>query len=100
MRRAARRDANHAEVRDGLRAAGCKVLDLGAVGKGCPDLLVGFRGRLRLLEVKDGSKPPSARELTPDEQAFFREWGDGARLPVHVVRSLDDALVAIGLRAA
>lgn len=93
MRRAARRDDNHAEIRDGLRACGRLVLDLGAVGKGCPDLLVAWPGGMRLLEVKDGKKPPSARQLTPDEQEFHRRWRGHAV----VVASLDEALAAVGI---
>jgi hypothetical protein len=31
------------------------------VGRGVPDLLVGWRGTNLLLEVKDGNKPQSAR---------------------------------------
>lgn len=74
MRRAARRDANHGEIVEALRKVGCTVLDLGSVGKGCPDLLVGWAGVLTLIEVKDGSKPPCERELTPDQVKFHREW--------------------------
>jgi Holliday junction resolvase len=57
-----------------LRAAGMSVVSLAAVGNGCPDLVVGWRGRNVLLEIKDGSKPPSARKLTPDEAKFHNEW--------------------------
>lgn len=89
---AKRRDANHAEVRDTLRRLGCLVLDLGSVGKGCPDLLVAFRGQMVLLEVKDGKKPASARKLTPDEVEFHAEWKGYAT----VVSSVAEAMKAVG----
>lgn len=93
LRRAAKRDANHAEIVKALRAIGVKVLDLGAVGNGCPDLLVGCQGRLTLLEIKDGNKPPSARSLTDDQRVFHREWlADG--LPVFTVESVESAINA------
>lgn len=61
---------------------------LHAVGKGCPDLLVGFGGRNLLMEVKDGEKPPSARKLTPDEAQWHEAW----RGRVYVIESPHDAL--------
>lgn len=67
MRRAARVDANQAAIAEALRSCGATVQLIHTVGKGCPDLLVGFGGINLLLEVKDGSKPPSKRKLTPDE---------------------------------
>lgn len=92
MRRSGRRDANHAAIRDDLRARGFLVLDLGSVGGGCPDLLVAWPGGMVLLEVKDGAKPPSARKLTPDEAEFHRLWGAHVR----EVLSLAEALAAVG----
>ena len=74
MRRAAKVDANQAEIVEELRAIGCTVLLLHQVGNGCPDILVGYRGNNWLFEVKDGAKPPSARKLTDAEQKFFDEW--------------------------
>ena len=74
MRRAARTDANHREIVAALRKAGASVADLSAVGGGVPDLLVGFRSRNWCLEVKDGKKPPSARKLTPEQQAWVDDW--------------------------
>lgn len=44
------------------------------LGKGFPDLVVGYRGRTFLVEVKDGDKPLSARTLTPDQQEFVKNW--------------------------
>ena len=90
--RAAKRDDNHAEIRDNLRAIGAMVHDTGSLGGGFPDLVVGYRGVIHLLEIKDGSKPPSKRKLTPDEVKFFHDW---AGFPVHVVESFDDALRVI-----
>jgi hypothetical protein len=46
-----------------LRSAGATVQSLAGVGKGVPDLLVGFKGQTLLFEVKDGFKPPSKRDF-------------------------------------
>lgn len=94
MRRAAKIDANHHEIVDALRAVGASVQSLAAVGCGVPDLLVGYQGQTRLMEVKDGSKPPSARKLTKDQQDWHRDWR-GA--DVYIVTCVDDALKAIGI---
>lgn len=92
MRRAPRLDANHLEVVRALRAAGCAVWSTAALGGGFPDLVVfHVRCGVRLLEVKDGSKPPSARRLTDDERDF------GRLFPVAVVLSPIEALAACGL---
>ncbi|WP_225783350.1 hypothetical protein [Xenophilus sp. Marseille-Q4582] len=92
MRKKARVDANQPAVVAALRKAGATVQSLAAAGDGVPDLLVAFRSDLFLLEVKDGSKPPSARALTPDQVRWHAAWG----APVHVVNSVDEALQAIG----
>jgi hypothetical protein len=91
MRRDAKVDANQSLLVDALRAIGCSVQPLHTVGKGCPDLLVGFRGQTLLMEVKDGSKPPSARELTPDQKAWHKAWRGS---PVWVVTDVTEAVSA------
>jgi hypothetical protein len=90
LRRAAKVDANHAVIVGGLRACGALVRSLAAVGKGCPDLLVQHRGRLMLLEVKDGRKSPSQRKLTPDQEAFRAEGWEFV-----VVESVEGAIAAL-----
>jgi hypothetical protein len=85
-------DANQREVVAALRGAGATVQPLHAVGEGCPDLLVGYKGLNLLLEVKDGGKPPSAQKLTPQQEIWHRDWR-GHRV---VVNSPEDALAAIG----
>jgi hypothetical protein len=75
MRRAARIDDNHPEIVKAFEDCGCTVLSLAPMGRGVPDLLVGMdASKNMLVEVKDGSKAPSARKLTPDEQKFQKNW--------------------------
>ena len=88
MRRANRVDANQDQIVETLRACGAYVRVV-TMGDGIPDLLVGYNGYTLLLEVKDGNKPPSARELTPAEAKFFREWTGGM---IAVVKNIEEAL--------
>lgn len=92
MRRAAKVDDNQASIVDALRRVGCSVDPLHAVGGGTPDLLVGRAGVNYLLEVKDGSKPPSKQKLTPQQQ----EWHQGWRGQKAVVNCVDSALREVG----
>lgn len=87
MRRAARVDANQAEIVAALRQVGASVYIMADVGQGVPDLLVGRAGCTYLLEVK----APRGR-LNEREQEWHAAW----RGHVAVVRSVDDALRAIG----
>jgi Holliday junction resolvase len=73
MRRRARTDANHAEIREALRACGWTVIDTSRAGSGFPDLVAAKAGRIELIEVKDGSKPPSAQKATTDECRVFSQ---------------------------
>ena len=93
MRRAAKVDANQSEIVAAFRKAGATVQPLHAVGLGCPDLLVGFRGVNYAIEVKDGAKPPSARKLTPDQVSWHDTW----RGQVAVVKSIEEALALLGI---
>lgn len=94
--RAARVDANQAAIVSALRHVGASVQPLHRVGEGCPDLLVGYMGRdgVRrniLMEVKDGSKSPSARRLNARQIRWHEDW----RGVCVVVTSVDDALGAL-----
>jgi hypothetical protein len=85
-------DANQQEIVDMLREAGCTVTSLASVGGGVPDLLVGYRGRTLLFEIKDGKKPPSARLLTPQQREWAGQWNGG---PVWVISDQTQALDVI-----
>lgn len=93
MRRAAKVDANQEQIVDALRAVGATVQTLAAVGKGVPDLLVGYQGKTLLLEVKDGRRPPSEKRLTEDQLVWHGAWRGG---PLAVVDGVDAALRALG----
>lgn len=85
---AKRADKNQSLIVRDLRKLGAQVQTLHEVGKGCPDLLVGWQGKNFLFEVKDGMLPPSRQRLTPDEQIWHATW-EGQ---VHVIRTTEDAL--------
>jgi hypothetical protein len=92
MRQAARIDANQPKIVEALEKVGCTVQHLHTLGKGCPDLLVGYRDINYLFEITDGDKPLSKQRLTPDEL----EWHSGWRGLVWTVNSIEDALRVVG----
>lgn len=98
-----KRDANEQEIIDALRKAGCSVQQLSGVG--VPDLLVGVSGSHLCYGKTDNDqsyfiddlnilmevKAPKAK-LTEDQETWHNEW----RGQVCIVRSVEDALRAIG----
>lgn len=86
IRRAARVDANQAQIVSALRAAGAYVWIIGLP----VDLLVGYNNHTFLVEIKDGSK----KRLTKLQQEFFEFWTGGALCRVNDVES---ALRMIGV---
>lgn len=89
MRRAARVDNTQADIVKALRMAAMTVQPLHTIGKGVPDLLVGWRGRNVLLELKTGNA-----RLTADETGWHEKWAG----QVATVSTPDDAVDAV-LRA-
>ncbi len=92
INRVHRKDGNHTDVIKALEKVGATVQTLSQVGHGCPDLLVGFRGRNVLLELKDSAQPPSKRKLSESETTWHERW----RGQVCVVSTLEHALQIIG----
>lgn len=85
-RRAARRDSNEDPIVRALHDAGALVQKLSAPG--VPDLLVLFRGVLYLLETKT-----THGTLTPVQVKWHEQWCEA---PIFIVRTVEDALRAIG----
>lgn len=89
MRRAARTDANHGEIRSLLRALCPVVEDTSRFGSGWPDLMLRtVRGSLWFVEIKDGAKIPSKRQLTPAEIDFRDRWP----MQYRIVETVDQAI--------
>jgi hypothetical protein len=93
MRKHGRVDTTQQPIVDALRAVGCFVQLLSAVGGGCPDALVWspYLQRWVAMEIKS-----PRGTLTPDQV----KWIYDAGAPVAVVCSPDEALAAVGVAVA
>ena len=85
-------DHNQKQIAAALRQVGATVHLLHSVGNGCPDLLVGYRGKTVLMEVKNPDGRGSI--LTPQQEAWFRAWNGGTAV---VVSSASDAFSVLGI---
>jgi hypothetical protein len=80
-------DSTQADIVLALRRIGASVQHLHTIGKGCPDLLVGYRGKNILIEVKsDGGR------VTEDESNWIWHWRGGK---VHIVTTTEEAIAAV-----
>jgi hypothetical protein len=86
--KAAKIDVNQPEIVDALRKAGASVESLARLGKKIPDLLVGFRGKNYLLEVKQPGKGLSEGQA---------EWAAVWRGQSEKVESIKEAFQAVGI---
>jgi hypothetical protein len=82
-----RTDANHSTIVAALTEIGADVIDMHELGHGVPDMAVWFGRRWTVLEVKTAKGT-----LTSDE----RDWHLRHPGAAHIVRTVDEALVAIG----
>ena len=96
MHRRGRIDKTQAEIVSALRSVGATVQSLADVGKGVPDLLVGYRNVTLLFEVKGTASirrhPPDG--LLPDQKRWHAAWSGS---PVQIVTDTTDALEALGV---
>ena len=89
MRRRSKIDSNQPAIVKVLRDLGVSVLHTHTLGQGAPDIIVGMgEYGAHLVEIKDGTLPPSKRRLTPDEAAFHQNWHG----TVHIIESEAQAI--------
>ena len=72
-----RTDKNQALIIAGFQLHGAEVQSLAGVGNGCPDLLVGYKGRWILVEVKG-----RLGKLRPTQEAWMERFGEGGQIAV------------------
>ena len=91
--RAARVDQNQKDVIAEIRSAlkGCTVTDLSAVGKGMPDIIIGWKNRNWLIEIKNPKQKPSDRKLSDAQVRWHGKWAGQA----HVAHSASEAIAVI-----
>ena len=82
-------DNNQLDIVKAFRSMGATVLNLSAVGKGCPDLLIGYKGISVLVEVKS-----KTGKFTEPQLKFMEQWQGGA---VNRIDSIDGAIRLIKL---
>lgn len=90
-RRAARVDDNQKTIVKELRAIGATVMHCHTLGHGAPDIVVGYRGKNYMCEIKDPAKYPSQRQLTLDEVIFHAEWNG----QIMILETIEDFLKLI-----
>lgn len=89
-----KRDANQSAIlKHANRIPGCKAIDLGAVGEGCPDALIGYRGRNWLCEIKRDDCAPSDSKLSPGQVEWHKDWPG----QVAVIRKVEDLWRLLGI---
>lgn len=86
MRTRARVDDNQPEIVSKYRQLGWSVAHTHELGGGFPDIVVAKHGFTALIEIKDGKKSLSRRQLTSDEKTFHLLWNGYIR----IVESTDD----------
>ncbi|MDF7813628.1 hypothetical protein [Hymenobacter sp. YC55] len=84
IRTASRVDANQKQIVTALRQIGASVLHVHQL-KNCFDILVGYRGRTFLIEIKTSEK----EKLTDGEAEFKASWRGSE---YHIVYSVDQAI--------
>jgi len=94
MKYGVKKDANHNEVVDALQKAGAYVLDMSHVGRGFPDLIVGFQSKTILMEIKNPKTSYGKKGLNKNQIKWKDQWTGGIYC---VVDSPDAALRMIGV---
>lgn len=85
-------DANDSEITQALKQAGACVWHIDCREPGRPDKLVGFLGRLCLLEIK----APKTGRLSSAQREAHREMARRG-VKVHVVHTVQEAFEAVGI---
>lgn len=81
------RDKNHIAIQKAIKKLGCTVVDLAAVGRGCPDILVGIEGKTNRYNLLFEIKSIKGR-LRKGQKEFHEQWAG----KVAVIRTVEEAV--------
>jgi len=97
------KDYNHASIVRAFERAGATVVELHTIGRGVPDLLVGYAGRDLLVEVKlprrtlwDGRESPRS-SLSRRQSSWHRSWRGATPVVVRDEAEAEALLDALAL---
>lgn len=86
--RAKKTDGNHKDIVTKLKKAGVSVMDCSSVGRGCPDLVIGYNGQNYLVEIKTIKGKLNELQIN-----FFTTWQGQAI----VIRDVKDIFTFLGI---
>lgn len=92
MKRAPKLDVAHGPIVAALEAAGAFVQSMAGLGGGAPDILVCYRGKWTVAEIK--SHPATQKAGRPNELQMT--WWRRAGTPPVVWRTVEEALKGVG----
>lgn len=91
-----RKDNNHKSIVNSLsQLPGIKIHDISSVGGGIGDILLGFRGKNFLFEIKNPEQCEAHKRLTSAEKKFHETWTG----QISTVESVEDILTAINYKS-
>lgn len=88
------RDANQSAIMQRYRDFGCSAEDLGVVGGGIPDLLIGCAGVTDITEVK-----MPGEQLRASQEAFNARWRGSRAWKVESVEDVEAHVMDMRRRA-
>lgn len=87
-------DGNQGAIVQALRAVGAGVQTLTSLGRGVPDLMCCFDGRIVLVEVKNPKTTYGKKGFSPAQQKWVDAWG--GPMPT-IAYTAEDAFAALGI---
>jgi hypothetical protein len=90
-----RKDANQPEIEQALRSVGAEVIDCTIAPDLGFDLLVAFRSKLHVVEIKNPKQPLSKRKLTDGEEKRKKQL-EYKGVKYNVIETTDEILRLIG----
>ncbi len=88
-------DANQNELVELWRGFGAVAIPVSGDPEVGFDVILAFRGKISLVEVKDGNKPPSKQKLTPGELKRKEEL-ESVECKLDIVTTPEEAVALLG----